>query len=168
MTIPSTPSSPYLRKQRQFPDDDLKELANQCDLAYIDIANKVNSRTVGIYALNNSTITGDRWYFEGTASRQQSIRKTFRFSAATLITPINHGIPNSEVTSYPKAFGTYSNGTNYFGAIYASNTPIVGQVTFYITPTQIVVLSGAGAPAIATNSGIIVVEWLSRSPESIT
>jgi hypothetical protein len=165
MTIPSTPSSPYLRKQRQFPNDDLKELANQTDLAYIDIANKVNSRTVGIYALNNSTITGDRWYFEGTASRQQSIRKTFRFSAAGAF---NHGIPNSEITSYPKAFGTYSDGTNYYGAIYASNTPILGQVTFYITPTQIVVLSGAGAPTIATNSGIIVVEWLSRTPESIT
>ena len=47
---------------------------------------------------------------------------------------------------------------DWYGAVYGSNTAIAGQLSFYITSTQIVILSGAGAPAIT--SGIIDVEFL--------
>lgn len=150
-------AAPYLRNQRQFPNDDLKELSNQVDHTYIDIAVKVNQRIIGNYPTNVLSETGEKWYFSGPSSVQQSLRRVYLFTAAG---NIPHQLNWADVSSIsPRSYGTFTDGTNWYGCIYASSTAIAGQVTFYVTDTNIVVLSGAGAPSIT--SGYIVLEYVS-------
>lgn len=149
--------APYLREQRQFPDEDLKALSVQVDTAYIDIAQKVNLRTIGIFTLNNPTITGESWFFMGSNQRQQTLRQVYTFTAAG---NIPHNINWSSVSQFTKCTGSYTDGANWYGALYASSVAIAGQVTFYVTPMNIVVLVDGGAPVPTT--GIIILEWLSN------
>ena len=149
--------TPYLREQWQFPHEDPKQLSRQVDQAYIDIASKVNRRSIGIYPKNFLAATGDRWFFAGSSQAQQAFRQIYTFTAAGNIA---HGLTWAEVSSIsPNSYGSFTDGTNWYGAIYASNTAIAGEVSFYVTNTNIVVLSGAGAPAIT--SGTIVLEYIS-------
>lgn len=150
---------PYLKQQWMFPNEEAKPLASQMDKAYIDIALKVNSRIIGTYAINFFSVTGEKWYFSGSSTTQQSQRRVYTFTSAG---SIPHELNWPEVSSIsPRSYGTFTDGTNWYGCIYASSTAIAGQVSFYVTPmdTDIVVLSGAGAPAIT--SGYIVLEYLS-------
>lgn len=149
--------SPYLREQRQFPDSDLKQLARQSDQAYIDVASKVNARTIGSFALGNQIITGERWFFQGQRQPQQSLRQIYNFSAAG---SIPHGISFDSITQFTKCQGVYTDGSDWYGAIFGSSIVIAGQVSFYITSTHVVILADAGAPAIT--SGTIILEWLSQ------
>jgi hypothetical protein len=159
MTTPTTnlQQSPYLREQRQFPNDELRELATQVDQAYIDIAQKMNARTIGIYAVNFQTVTGESWYLRGSSNRQQTLRQVYTFTAAG---NIPHGINFATISQFTKCQGSYTDGTNWYGVIFATSVAIAGEVSFYITPTNIVVLMGGGAPAIT--SGSIILEWLSQ------
>lgn len=156
-------TSPYLREQRQFPNDDVRELSNQTDHAYIDIAQKVNARTIGLYALNFQIVTGESWYFTGQPNRLQSLRQIYTFTATGSFA---HGINFATVFQFsPRSYGSfYDNASptlrNYYGVIYASSVAIAGQVSFYVTSTDIVVLAGAGAPTIV--GGVIDLEWISQ------
>lgn len=152
--------SPYLREQRQFPNENVRELANQSDHAYIDIAQKVNAREIAIYATGFQVISGQNWYLSGSSgpNTQQGLRQVYQFTAAG---NIPHGINWASVAFIsPRSYGTFTDGTNWYGAIYASSTAIAGQVSFYVTPTNIVVVSGGGAPAIT--NGYINLEWVSQ------
>lgn len=160
MTQPTTnlQVSPYLKTQWQFPYDDLRDLSHQIDIAYIDIASKVNNRIVGLFATGFPMVNGERWYVGGSNTPQQALRQVYTFTGAG---SIPHGIDFASlslVTS--KSYGSYTDGTNWYGVIYASSVAIAGQATFYVTPTNIVITLGAGVPAIT--SGIIVLEWLSQ------
>lgn len=151
-------SAPYLREQRQFPNDNVDTLARQIDHAYIDIASKVNLRVIGVFANTFYVINGERWYLTGSSTSQQALRQVFLFNAAGAI---NHNITAASLSKIsPRSYGSYTDGTNWYGVIYASTIPILGQVTFYVTPTQIVIVSAATAPAIT--SGIIVLEYISN------
>lgn len=150
-------TAPYLREQRQFPTDDLNELTRQIDHAYIDIASKVNNRTIGLFAPNNPVITGDKWYFTGPSTAQQSLRQVYPF---TTLAAINHRIPPADISKIShKSYGTITDGTNWYGVIYGSNVAIAGQYSFYVTPTQIILLAGGGAPVLV--SGYINLEFIS-------
>jgi|SRR5271156_2216065 len=152
--------SPYLREQRKFPSDDPKELSAQVDQSYVDIARNVNSRTIGIYALGKQIVTGEKWYLEGQegqAQKQQTLRQVYNFSTSG---NVPHGLAFSNIFQFTKPSGSFTDGSNYYGAIYASNTAIPGEVSFYVDPVNIVILSGAGAPSIKT--GTIILEWLSK------
>lgn len=146
--------TPYLRVQRNFPVD-AQSLSVELSKSYVDIANNVNNRTIGIFATNYPSVNGESWYVEGGNRRQQALRQVYPFTAAGNIA---HGINTAQIGTFSKPSGSFTDGTNWYGAIYASNMAIAGQVTFYITPTNIVVLSGAGAPAIV--NGLIILEWL--------
>jgi hypothetical protein len=61
---------------------------------------------------------------------------------------------------FTKCSGSFTDGTNSYGLFYASSVAIVGQITFYVTATQIIFLVGAGAPTLT--SGLIILEWLSE------
>jgi hypothetical protein len=148
---------PYLKLQWKFPPDDIKSFSSQVDMAYIEIAQKVNSRIIGTYPVNVLSVTGEKWFFSGAPNPQQSLRQVYPFTAAGAIP---HGLIWADVSSIsPKSYGTFTDGTNWYGCIYASNVAIAGQVSFYVTNTNIVILSGAGAPAIV--SGYINLEYLS-------
>lgn len=150
--------APYLREQRQFPFEDLRELANQVDHAYIDIAAKVNKRTIGTYALNFPTITGDSWFLRGQPNKQQTLRQVYSFTSSAAI---DHGINWSSVSLVsPLSYGSYTDGTNWYGIVFATSQPLANQTSFYVTPTQIVITVNGTAPAIT--QGYIVLEWLSQ------
>ena len=151
---------PYLRAQRKFPLDD-RELIIELDRSYVDTANAVNTRSIALFTTNRPTNTGQAWYFQGLNEKKQALRQVYTFSAAG---NIPHGIPNTEYLYFSRCFGFFTDGTNFYGVLFSAstnslNTP--GQVTFYVTPTDIVILSGAGAPSIT--SGYVVLEWITKN-----
>ena len=156
-TTTSLQQSPYLRLQRQFPNDNLKELANQSDHAYIDIAQKMNNRTIGLYANNFQIITGESWYLNGSSQRQQTLRQVYPVVAAG---SYPHGINFATVTAFTMIYGTFFDGTNYYTLPYVSTVAVADQISVQITPTNIVIVVGAGAPKM--KSGFIILEWLSQ------
>jgi len=145
--------APYLRSTREFPKD-LNLLSDQLQKTYIDIAAAVNYRTIGIYPVNRSAITGENYYIN------KEIRTTFRqVYTFTTTTAINHKIKNVVPGQFINCFGSYTNGTDTFGLPFGTSTATTGLITFYITSTQIVFVVDAGAPALT--SGIIVLSWFS-------
>lgn len=150
--------SPFLRVQRLFPTD-IKNLALEVDRTYTDIASAVNNRTIGIYPLNGNIITGNNFFF--TSQRQESLRQVFTF---TTTAPIAHNITNIIPGQFAQCWGQWTDGTNSYGLIFGSSVAIPGQLSFYCTATQIVFISGAGAPIISpTVPSYVVLEWLSPS-----
>lgn len=147
--------NPYLRTSREFPPD-LNQLCQEVDKSYIDVASAVNNRSIGLYPTDRPAVTGDSWYLE-PRRRQQTQRQVFVFSSTS---SIDHQIYSLRPTQICKAFGTYTDGTNSYGLLFGTSVAVAGLISFYITPTQIVFVNGAGAPALS--SGRIVLEWLSN------
>lgn len=144
----------YLRTSREFPEN-THQLAVQMNKSYVDIANAVNSRIIGIFPVNRPAITGEEW-FKTNNQKQQSLRQVFTFTSTTSIA---HNIKFDQIDGFTRMFGQYTDGNNWYGLIPASNVSITGQISFYITPTNIVFVLGAGAPAVT--NGRLVIEWLS-------
>jgi hypothetical protein len=149
-------NSPYLRVTRDFPEDN-QAMRMELNKMYVDIANGVNARSVGLFPDTKTAVTGNVWYINGM--KHQTLRQVYPFTATGNVA---HGINwNSLIAVSPQSYGTFTDGTNWYGAIYASSTAIAAQVSFYVTNTNIVVLAGAGAPSIT--SGYIVIEWLANT-----
>lgn len=148
----------FLRTSNAFPDDNIEELSNELTKVYLDIANAVNSRTVALYPVRKSAETGESWYITNNR-RQRTLRKVLKFTATT---PLNHEIPLIEKGQVFCELSNYvdASTTNTYGLIYATTIPIAGQISFYVTLTQIIFNVGAGAPLL--DSGIIVLKWLSE------
>ncbi len=157
--------SPYIRTTREFPEDP-RELTDEVNQAYLDIASNINVRTIGIYPINRPAVTGNNYYLQGN-QKQQTVRQIYTFSG-TAPAPIPHGINVLGISRFtPSCYGSYSDTAgNYYGIPYASSVAIAGQVSFYITPNSagnvldgtIVIVVDAGAPAI--DKGIISLEWI--------
>ena len=145
---------PYLRTSRSFPVD-LNQISIELNKAYVDIANAVNARTIGVFTVNKSAITGESWFFDQN-KKQQGSRQVFYF---TTTASIPHGINLNFVSRFTRCYGEFTNGTNWYGLISGSDVAILGQVSFYITPTNIVFAVGGGAPSV--RSGVVVLEWVS-------
>lgn len=144
---------PYLPQQKNFPQDP-KQLPMVIDKAYIEIAQRVNERTIGIYAVNFPVITGNSYFLIGEPRKQQSLRQ---FYTAATTANIPHGINFSQIDRIVQMYGTWTDGTNWYGAIAASTVAIAGQVTFYLDPNNIIF---PGAPAVSQVN--ITIEWLSK------
>src|SRR5438445_11029204 len=134
----------YLRTTREFPEE-IHQLCVEANKAYVDTANAINSRIIGIFSTNKPSITGESWFI--TNQRQQSLRQVFTFSSTSSIT---HNINVTDPSQFINCYGSYTDGTNTYGLFFASSILIVGQITFYVTKTQIVFLVGAGAPALTS------------------
>lgn len=154
MTI-SLNNVPYLRTSRSFPED-LHLMSIESNKAYIDIANAVNLRTIGIFTNVKPSISGESWYF-GSIKRHQGLRQLYLFSNTS---SISHGLNFSTIQMFTRCYGEYTDGTNWYGLISGTSVAIAGQISFYLTPTQIVFNVGAGAPAL--QSGNLVLEWVSN------
>jgi len=149
--------TPYIKSSREFPAD-VNQLSVILTRSYVELATAINLRTIGLFSVNKAVITGESWYVENN-QRQQSLRKVFVF---TTTANIPHNIDFTTLSRFVRLFGAYTEGTNWYGLIAGSNVAIAGQISFYITPTDIVFLVGAGAPALT--KGNIVLEWLSNAP----
>lgn len=148
---PSNSESPYLPISYDFSNAP-ESLPSQLNSTYSSIALRLNNREISIYDLNEN-LTGQKWTnVNNLQVPRQTFRKVFEFTAAGSTA---HNISSlTQVIGY----GQYTDGTNFYGVIHGSNVAIAGQVSFYVTPVNLVILSGAGAPAIT--SGVIVLEFL--------
>lgn len=149
--------APFLRTSRLFPDDNAQALSVEVDRSYLEVASAVNARTIGNYTVNVQSSSGESWFLQGGNRRLQGLRQVYQFAGAGSIT---HGINLDSVNNFTKCTGSFTDGTNWYGAIFGSSTAIAGQISFYVTPTNLVILAGVGAPAIT--SGVIVLEWVSQ------
>lgn len=150
----------YLRTSREFPEE-IHQLTVELTRAYIDTANAINNRIIGIFSVNKPSITGESWFLVN--KRQQTFRQLYLFTAADVATGfIPHGLNNiyTAISYFTRMWGTYTDGTNWYGLIAGSNVAIAGQISFFIDPININFLVGAGAPAIT--KGQLVIEWLSE------
>jgi hypothetical protein len=144
----------FLRTTRQFPQE-IQQLTLELDKAYLDIANVVNNRIIGMFPTNRPAVTGESYYLVAN-QKQQTLRQVFTFTSTSAI---NHGITVTDPNQFASCFGSYTDGTNSFGLIFGTSVAIAGQISFYVTSTQIVFVLGAGAPALTR--GRIVLSWLS-------
>ena len=145
----------FLRTSRNFPEDS-QPLSVEINKSYVDIANAVNSRTIGIFPTSRPALTGEGWFLKNN-QKQQTFRQVYTFTSTANIA---HGITTTQITGFTRLYGTFTDGINTYGLVAGSNVAIAGQIGFYITPTNIVFVSGGGSPALT--SGLIVLEWLSN------
>jgi hypothetical protein len=145
---------PYLKTSREFPED-AENLSNELDKTYIEIAQAVNLRTIGIYSTNRPSITGNSYFL--TSSRRQTLRQVYVFSTTTTIT---HNIRDINPNDFTNCNGSYTDGTNDYGIIWGSSVAIPGQISFYLTSTQIIFVVDGAAPSLT--SGRIILEWISN------
>lgn len=157
--------TPYLRNQRQFPNDDLRELSNQVDHAYIDIAQKVNLRTIGLFAVNFQMVTGERWYLQGQAQVQQTLRQVYSFGAVVAGTELDIPTGITNLVEFTRIYGTcITNVPDYRPLPFADQGSATNNINILVATVagslQIRILPGATGPNIV--SGIIILEWLSQ------
>lgn len=145
---------PFLRTSRNFPLEP-QPLAVEVNKSYIDIANAVNARTIGLFSTDVPSITGESWFI--SSRRQQTLRQIYTFTGAG---SIPHGINVPDIAGFTRCWGSYTDGTNWLGVIWTTTVGIAGQVTFYVSPTNIVITVDGAAPAVV--SGTIILEWLSQ------
>lgn len=159
---------PYLRTSRDFPEDDAHQLSVEINRTYVDIADKVNNRTIGLFPTTRPAINGESWFLSKN-QRQQGFRQVYTFGNSIVNnSTIEIGFKFSSISMFtPKCYGVFTDGSNWYGLIFASSTKITGQVTFYLfedttstTSDQIVFKVDSGAPSIS--SGMIVLEWISE------
>lgn len=150
---------PFLREQRQFPNDDLRALSNQVDHAYIDIASKVNSRIISTFAIDIPVVTGEDWFITGQPVQQQTLRQVYTFTGpGPIILP--HGIDTSTITGFSRIYGTFTDGSVYYSLPYTDQTLVTNQVRLVVSNANYFVEGGATAPVIV--SGFVVLEWISQ------
>ena len=143
----------YLRTSRSFPED-LHQIAVECNKCYVDVANAVNARTIGLYPATRPAITGNSYFIDN--QRQQSIRQIYTFTNAG---SIPHGINTTSIWGFTAIYGTFTNGTNFYPLPYVDVVLATNQINVIVDPTNIVITAGAGAPVIT--KGIVILEWLS-------
>lgn len=143
----------FLRTSRNFPVDS-QALSVEINKSYVDIANAVNVRTIGVFSTNRPSITGNSIYL--TNQRQQTLRQIYPISGAG---NYPHGINLSQIAGFLDIYGSFTDNTNWYPLPYVA-TIAANQVGVYVDPTNIVITAGAGAPTIV--SGWIVLEWVSN------
>jgi len=144
--------APFLRTSRQFPED-APELVVELDKTYIEIAQTVNDRTIGIFTTNRSIVTGESWFFTNN-QRQQTLRQLYTFSSAGSIV---HGISLNAISGFTKIYGTFTDGTNWYPLPYVDTAAFANQVSVKVTPMNIVITSGG----LAITKGFVILEWVS-------
>ncbi len=155
MSSISTYKVPFLRKQRQFPQES-QALSVEIDRAYTDIANSVNSRTISLFTQNRSIQNGESWSISG--SQYNGFRQ---FYLVTGTGNIAHGINLSTIYGFTKIYGSFKDGSNnWYPLPYVDATAANNQISLSVTSTNIVITAGAGAPP-AIVSGFVILEWLS-------
>jgi len=151
-------SVPYLRTTRDFPEDG-QAMRMELNKSYVDTANAINSRVIGIFPTNLPAITGEEWFISG--AKQQSLRRVYTFSAFSSPLSIPHGLNLNQVSLITKIYGTATDATNWYPLPYVDVVSATNQISVYVSPTNIVITAGGGSPP-SIASGIIILEWLSQ------
>lgn len=147
--------SPFLLSQREFPDK-IPELTQEIFRMYVDVAQKVNARTVGTFSVNRPSTTGESWFI--TSERLQTQRQLYPITGPG---SYPHGIDLSQINGFSRLFGTATDGTNWYPIPYVDEVLATNQISLTVTPTNIEVVAGATAPVIT--QGYVVLEWIVRT-----
>jgi len=159
---------PYIRTTWDLPDNSINELVSQLDRDYIEIANAINYRTIGIFPANRPAIGGESWFF--TSKRQQNLRQIYQFNGPIAAYPfdIPHNLDLYTIDYFTKCQGSIqTTSLNWIGAIYGSGNPLAGQITFVVlTNSAPGVLDGNirllnAAPTPVVKKGVIILDWVS-------
>jgi hypothetical protein len=163
---------PYIRTSWEFPLD-MPQLNVTLTRSYIEIANAINNRTIGIFPANRPAVGGEAWFL--TSKKQQNLRQVYPFEGPIAAYPfdIPHNIDIFAVDYVTKCSGSIlTTSGNWIGAIYGSGNPIPGQITFVVLRNSAPgVLDGVirllnSAPTPIVEKGVIVLEWISRTGSS--
>ncbi len=157
--------TPFLRTQRQFPNDDVRELSNQIDHTYIDIAQKVNYRTIGLFAVNFQMVTGEQWFLAGQPINQQTLRQVYPFGPVLAGTELDIPTGITNLIQFTRIYGTcITDIPDYRPLPYVDQGSVTTNIAILVATIagslQIRILPGATSPNIV--SGIIILEWLSQ------
>ena len=148
----------YLRTTRNFPTA-VNELTLEINKAYVDIANTVNNRIIGLFPTNRYVITGESWFINNN-QRQQTLRQVYNFGsiAPGAVSTQAHEIIN--LTQFTRIWGTCVTNLPDFRPIpYASVAPNA-NIDLRVDATNIIIANGAAGPTI--NSALVILEWLSQ------
>jgi len=145
--------APYLRVQRNFPANDMKELCLQLDKGYIDTASAVNLRTIGIFPTRRPAITGNSYYLTGT--KQQSLLQMFVFEAAG---SEPHNIKNFADIQFPALYGGFTDGTMWYPLPWVDVVNANRQITINVDAVNVNLIRGLAAPVI--QRALIILEWI--------
>lgn len=160
MTL-NTQQSPYLPRQRNFPGASSDELSVEIDKTYIDIASRVNEKTIGLFGVSFQAITGEQWFLKGQPQKQQTIRQVFTFGAHAAGAPFSIPYSINGLDQFTRIYGTcLTDFPDYRPIPYAStllNANI--DIRIDINTSSIVIFPEAASPNIV--SGLVVIEWLS-------
>jgi hypothetical protein len=149
--------SPYLRTSRSFPEEDAKQLSVELNRSYVDIAQKMNSRTISLFPTNRPAITGESWFLTGN-QKQQGLRQVYTFTSLPATIP--HGITIANIYGFVRIFGAFTDGTYWYPLPYVVNSGSAnGQTQVYLDNTNIYIASGTTGPS--ATQGQVVLEWLS-------
>lgn len=142
-----------LREQRLFPQES-QPLSVEIDRAYVDISTKVNDRTIGFYPTNVPALNGEKWAIDGVT--YSGFRQAFVFTSAGSFA---HGISTTSIKAFTRIYGTATDGGNWFTLPYTDVTNANNQISLVVTPTNIAITPGAGAPPTITQA-YVVLEWI--------
>jgi len=156
-TNPINSQGPYIRTSRHFPQD-VQPLSVEINRSYVDIANHINQRTIGIFATQKSVVTGESWYVSGQ-TRQQTLRQLYTFASAG---NIPHNINLNDIAGFTRIYGTFTDGSVWYLLPYVDATAANNQVSVIVNATNIVITAGGGSPPTIV-SGFVTLEWLSLS-----
>ena len=150
---------PYIRSSREFPEN-IHDLAFQSNKAYLEVANAINQRTIGIFPIIKSAITGEQWFINKNR-KQQSLRQVYTFgtiaAGASLSIPyILHGFDQ-----FVRIWGTTITTVPDNRPLPYASVTANANIELNVTPTNIVIKVGAASPNLV--SGLIIIEWLSQS-----
>lgn len=157
MTINIINRDSFLRTSRNFPFE-AQALSVEINRSYVDIANAVNAKTIGFFTDNSAAITGESWFLNGSAGKQQTLRQVYQITGAGNTA---HGLNLGQLSNITRIYGTIFDGTNYYPLPYVDSTAAGNQIAIKVTPTNIVVTAGGGSPP-TISTGLIVLEWLSN------
>jgi hypothetical protein len=154
---PTSQNSPFLPIQRNFIQKSQEGLSEVIDKSYVDIAQKMNDRVIGNYAMGSEIVTGEKYYNKGQP--QTSKRQMYEINSTTSVpAPVPHNIVISQINQFTKMYGQYTDGTgNWYSLQAGTSVAVAGQLTFFLDPTNINFLSGAGAPKLIR--GLIILEY---------
>ena len=149
----------FLRTSREFPEE-IHQLSIEINRSYVDIANTVNARTIGIFAVNRPAQTGESWYFSST--RNQALRQIYEFGAIAAGATLNIPYKISSFNRLVRLFGSVVTDFPDSRPIPFPSVTANGniQVRLDTAGSQIVITVGAASPNVV--SGFIDFEWLSQ------
>ena len=147
-------STAIIRTTRQFPQE-MQPLTVELDKMYVDIANAINTRTIGIFTQNQPAQIGESWFIS-QARKQNTLRQFYQVTGSG---NISHGITLSNIGGFTRIYGTFTDGANWYPLPYVDAVNANNQISLQVTTANIVIVAGGGSPP-AISSGFVVLEWL--------